>query len=155
MATISINAAFICIVDIKTKRVLVLINSKGKWMLPGGYVDPNESAKDAVVRELKEESGYLLNGSSMLSMHTASNSKATIFRSCIDFERLGHRKRVTIFKNRDTFPTKETYDYGFAKFEETEKRWYVETYKGERKAKNPTVFRKGTLGPLNIINSIY
>ena len=153
MATISINAAFICIVDIKTKRVLVLINSKGKWMLPGGYVEPNESAKDAVLREIKEECGYRFNDGSILSMPTASNSKATIYRSCFDFERLGHRRRVTIFKNRKTFPTKETYDYGFAKFEETEKRWYVESYNGERKAKNPTVFRRGTLGPLNIINS--
>lgn len=146
-------AAFICIEDKNTKRVLVLMNSKNKWMLPGGYVESNESAVDAVLRETKEECGYRLNGCSMLFMPTASNSKATIYRCCIDFESLGHRKRVNIFKNRKTFPTKETYDYGFAKFDETEKRWYVESYNGERKANNPTVFRRGTLGPLNIINN--
>lgn len=31
--------------------------NKGMWMLPGGYLDPGESLAEAVVREVKEETG--------------------------------------------------------------------------------------------------
>lgn len=31
--------------------------AKGTWDLPGGFVDPNESAEEAVLRELFEETG--------------------------------------------------------------------------------------------------
>ena len=30
---------------------------KGKWCLPGGHIDPDEKAKEAVIREVKEETG--------------------------------------------------------------------------------------------------
>ena len=30
---------------------------KGYWCLPGGHIDPNETAEEAVVREVKEETG--------------------------------------------------------------------------------------------------
>ncbi|MFC6824558.1 NUDIX hydrolase N-terminal domain-containing protein [Halopelagius fulvigenes] len=39
-------------------RVLTMERSNnGRWALPGGYVDPNESAEEAVVREVREETG--------------------------------------------------------------------------------------------------
>lgn len=38
--------------------LLVRERSSGKWTLPGGWVDVGESPSTAVVRELREESGY-------------------------------------------------------------------------------------------------
>jgi ADP-ribose pyrophosphatase YjhB (NUDIX family) len=38
--------------------LLVRERSDGKWTMPGGWVDVNDSPSDAVVREIFEESGY-------------------------------------------------------------------------------------------------
>ena len=38
--------------------LLVRERSEGKWTLPGGWVDVNESPSESVVREVFEESGY-------------------------------------------------------------------------------------------------
>jgi ADP-ribose pyrophosphatase YjhB (NUDIX family) len=40
------------------KVLLVRERSDGKWTLPGGWVDVNDSPSEAVVREIWEESGY-------------------------------------------------------------------------------------------------
>jgi len=34
---------------------------KGEWCLPGGHIDHNESAENAVIREIKEETGLNIN----------------------------------------------------------------------------------------------
>lgn len=39
------------------KRALHL-SGAGKWSLPGGFLDRDETAKEAVLRELLEETGY-------------------------------------------------------------------------------------------------
>ena len=38
--------------------LLVRERSDGRWTLPGGWVDINDSPSGAVVREIREESGY-------------------------------------------------------------------------------------------------
>jgi ADP-ribose pyrophosphatase YjhB (NUDIX family) len=38
--------------------LLVRERSDGRWTLPGGWVDVNEAPSQAVVREIREESGY-------------------------------------------------------------------------------------------------
>lgn len=38
--------------------LLVKERSDGKWTLPGGWADQNESPVEGIVREVKEESGY-------------------------------------------------------------------------------------------------
>jgi len=40
------------------KVLLVRERSDGKWTLPGGWADQNESPIEGIVREVKEESGY-------------------------------------------------------------------------------------------------
>jgi len=57
----------------KNKIKLLLVNRggepfKGKWSLPGGFVNIDEELEDAVVRELTEETG--LTGIHLEQMHT-------------------------------------------------------------------------------------
>lgn len=39
--------------------LMVRERSDGKWTLPGGWCDVNESASESVVKEVREESGFL------------------------------------------------------------------------------------------------
>lgn len=55
---------------IHTKNEVLLIKRKnnpfaGKWALPGGFVDPGETFQKAALRELKEEAGLSISGSSV------------------------------------------------------------------------------------------
>lgn len=41
----------------------------GRWTLPGGWADVNESPAEAVVREVLEESGYLTEATTLLAVY--------------------------------------------------------------------------------------
>ncbi len=50
------------------KILLVKELSDGRWTLPGGWVDVNESPSEAVEREVWEESGYRVKASRLMAL---------------------------------------------------------------------------------------
>jgi 8-oxo-dGTP diphosphatase len=60
------------------KKKLVLIKRanppfKGKYALPGGFVEYNETVEDAVVREMEEETGLKTEVKSLLGVYSDPN----------------------------------------------------------------------------------
>jgi len=51
---------------ILSRRALDLANHAGQWALPGGRMEPGESAEEAALRELAEEVGLQLDNSAVL-----------------------------------------------------------------------------------------
>jgi ADP-ribose pyrophosphatase YjhB (NUDIX family) len=49
--------------------------SKGKWILPGGYVELGESLSEAVEREVYEETGISARATSILTLRHMTNEK--------------------------------------------------------------------------------
>ena len=56
-AILSVGAAAIILIDSRKKVLLIRRSDNGRWCLPGGGVDPGESAEEACVRETFEETG--------------------------------------------------------------------------------------------------
>ncbi|SDQ17612.1 NUDIX hydrolase N-terminal domain-containing protein [Halopelagius longus] len=55
---VSAKVGAVAVVEDDEGRVLAMERANnGRWALPGGYVDPNESAEEAAVREVREETG--------------------------------------------------------------------------------------------------
>ncbi len=68
---VSVDAAVFTFCEDKAKLLLIKRKNepfKGKWAVPGGFVDMDEELKDAAVRELEEETG--LSGVRLEQMHT-------------------------------------------------------------------------------------
>jgi 8-oxo-dGTP diphosphatase len=68
---VTVDAAVFNISGDKIKMLLINRGNepfKGKWALPGGFVEMEEELEDAVVRELAEETG--LTGVKLEQMHT-------------------------------------------------------------------------------------
>jgi 8-oxo-dGTP diphosphatase len=62
--------AFAAVRDINGRLLLVRRCDTGDWELPGGHVDPGESASDAAVRETAEESGMTVEVTGLVGIYT-------------------------------------------------------------------------------------
>ena len=52
MTTLPLSVKGVLLVD---SKVLLLLNERGEWELPGGRMDPGETHAQALVREFREE----------------------------------------------------------------------------------------------------
>lgn len=52
--------------------LLVRERADGRWTLPGGWADPCESPAESVVREIREESGYVTRAARILAVFDRS-----------------------------------------------------------------------------------
>jgi len=50
-------------------RVLLLLNERGEWDLPGGRPDPGEDHRAALVREVREEAGLAVDVGALIDEH--------------------------------------------------------------------------------------
>jgi 8-oxo-dGTP pyrophosphatase MutT (NUDIX family) len=50
-------------------RVLLLLNERGEWDLPGGRPDPGEDHRPALAREVREETGLTVEVGGLLDAH--------------------------------------------------------------------------------------
>ncbi len=71
-------AAAVAIVFTFEDKVLFTVRNvdpdKGKWDLPGGFIDPNETAEEAACREIREELGLNLQPSDLKYVTTSPNN---------------------------------------------------------------------------------
>ncbi|WP_333810155.1 NUDIX hydrolase [Flavobacterium sp.] len=71
-------AAAVAIVFTFEDKVLFTVRNvdpdKGKWDLPGGFIDPNETAEEAACREIREELGLNLQASDLKYITTSPNN---------------------------------------------------------------------------------
>uniref|UniRef100_UPI00404A1165 NUDIX hydrolase n=1 Tax=Flavobacterium sp. TaxID=239 RepID=UPI00404A1165 len=71
-------AAAVAIVFTFEDKILFTVRNldpdKGKWDLPGGFIDPNENAEEAACREIKEELGLDILPKNLKYITTAPNN---------------------------------------------------------------------------------
>ena len=66
MSTPPVSVKGVLIAD---ARVLLLLNERGEWDLPGGRPDPGEDHRTALGREVREEAGLVVEVGAALDEH--------------------------------------------------------------------------------------
>jgi ADP-ribose pyrophosphatase YjhB (NUDIX family) len=67
------------------KKYVLLVKSKfngihkSKWGFPKGNIEPNEKMNDCAMRELKEETGLLININNDITLHNYINQGRTLY----------------------------------------------------------------------------
>ena len=66
MSALPVSVKGVLIAD---ARVLLLLNERGEWDLPGGRPDPGEDHRTALTREVREEAGLVVEVGAALDEH--------------------------------------------------------------------------------------
>ena len=84
-----------CLVENSRGEVLLIQRGygkeKGKWSLPGGFVDPGEGSKHAAYRETKEETGLAVKVVSTVRVN--GDNTAKVFAGRVEGGKLRYQRR--------------------------------------------------------------
>jgi 8-oxo-dGTP pyrophosphatase MutT (NUDIX family) len=72
------DAAFAVILS-RSPRVLLVQKRDGRWGLPGGGIRRGESPREAVLRELREETGFRARRAALVGAVPRAGSRAFVF----------------------------------------------------------------------------
>lgn len=78
------TASVVAVVTNETGEVLVLdhfIRPGASWGLPGGFIEPGEQPREAIARELREETGLELENVELIRIRTIRRHIEILFRA--------------------------------------------------------------------------
>ncbi|MEM7533386.1 MAG: NUDIX domain-containing protein [Chloroflexota bacterium] len=108
-ATLRVGCAAVIFDETRTKILLTRRDDNNQWCLPGGGMDPGESAEEACVRELWEETGVHVRVTRLIGIYTSPHRIAMyqdgnrvqmvslFFEAVIESGELGLSDEVTEF----------------------------------------------------------
>ena len=131
--------AFVASKNSRGHVMVVRDRRSGRWMLPGGMVNPGESSARGARREMWEETGNATHG----PLHrVVRQGGTTLYQTRL--RRGSHSDRNRRFHRRSH--KNETSDYGFVDVKQ--KKLVVTDHGGKVKDVNPVSFRRGTASHL-------
>lgn len=93
-----VTVVYSLITDDLNRKVLMVKNiDNDTWSLPGGGVEGNESLEEALIREVKEETGYEIKVHGVVSLNEAILQKYDVHALFITFrgEIIGGKSRIS------------------------------------------------------------